>query len=722
MAISWLTGELGANAKLRVLVQKTATPTYEDITDKVRADQGVNTRFGRSDESDSSQPASATMVVDNSTKLFTTGLESFIYPYNRVGSLVRVEVTLDSVTWLPVFVGTVAGFHPVWDETGDVQNVELECAGVMRRLLQGIDPQPSLMRRYFSNVHPTDIVAYWPLEENEGADSFAPADWHYSTLPTTMGILSGSPNLEACDDFVASDPLPNLNGAQFEAELPGQYATFGKYQLSFAVSVPSAGSDDLKPLVIMKMDRDSSMSVIEVNYLAGGGSGIEVRARNSTGGTTYASSVGIITNGNPGLLCLQLEQTGPTTVGVNIFYRNVNGGVGGAVLASMTSTVLGTVRMITVGSPTFHKEVGIGHVMLRMASFNAAADFANAVTGFKGEITYNRFARLCTENGIASSVAGATGWFMGPQRPDGLMDLLREIETLERGLVYDGTVSSLVLRGQDAFENQTASITLDMSSGHIAPPFEVTHDDQGRVNVAEAKDVNGSTEVVTQTQGNLKPSDVGTYSASESINRSPSSGLRVRDHAGWMVSLGTIEGYRYPSVTIDLRANPGFASAVLNMRPGNRIDITNLRSILPGHPPGTVKLTVQGVQHSIGTHSWVVTFNTTPFEPNHIFTVANPTGDTSEFLGRVDTDASTTASAVSVGATSISVASSGVILWTTDSDDLPLTIDIGGIPIRVTAISGTTSPQTFTVNGSDVIVAIPAGTKVQVWQPGRLRV
>ena len=56
-------------------------------------------------------------------------------------------------------------------------------------------------------------------------------------------------------------------------------------------------------------------------------------------------------------------------------------------------------------------------------------------------------------------------------------------------------------------------------------------------------------------------------------------------------------------------------------------------------------------------------------------------------------------------------------LWTTSAvtaDDFPLTIAINGYPITVTAISGASSPQTFTV--SALAHAVTAGDAVTIYQ------
>ncbi|MFO7401321.1 MAG: hypothetical protein C0P63_018360, partial [Actinomycetales bacterium] len=67
---------------------------------------------------------------------------------------------------------------------------------------------------------------------------------------------------------------------------------------------------------------------------------------------------------------------------------------------------------------------------------------------------------------------------------------------------------------------------------------------------------------------------------------------------------------------------------------------------------------------------------------------------------RYGTEYSTLSSSMSVNATSMSVSTSVGPLWTTALGDFPLDVMVGGERMRVTRITGTSSPQTFTVTRS----------------------
>lgn len=89
---------------------------------------------------------------------------------------------------------------------------------------------------------------------------------------------------------------------------------------------------------------------------------------------------------------------------------------------------------------------------------------------------------------------------------------------------------------------------------------------------------------------------------------------------------------------------------------------------------------------------------------------------------RVDTDGSQLAAAASSTTTSLSVATSSGPLWVTSAahpEEFPFDVAVGGERVQVTAITGATSPQTFTVVRSvnGVVKTQTAGTAVHLADP-----
>ncbi|MGW9029122.1 hypothetical protein ACWGQ5_34335 [Streptomyces sp. NPDC055722] len=114
---------------------------------------------------------------------------------------------------------------------------------------------------------------------------------------------------------------------------------------------------------------------------------------------------------------------------------------------------------------------------------------------------------------------------------------------------------------------------------------------------------------------------------------------------------------------------------------------------------------VQGYEETwTSDFEWDIVWNCTPGAP---WTVAVRDDTT---LARRDTAGSQLAAGVSSGATSLSVATTLGPLWTTDPADMPLLIEVGGEVMRVSAIAGASSPQTFTISARSVNGIVKAQT------------
>lgn len=75
--------------------------------------------------------------------------------------------------------------------------------------------------------------------------------------------------------------------------------------------------------------------------------------------------------------------------------------------------------------------------------------------------------------------------------------------------------------------------------------------------------------------------------------------------------------------------------------------------------------------------------------------------------------------AVDSTSTSLSVSTTSGPVWTTDASEMPFDIDVGGERMTVTAITGASSPQEFTVTRSvnGVVKSHPVGTAVELFAP-----
>jgi hypothetical protein len=287
---------------------------------------------------------------------------------------------------------------------------------------------------------------------------------------------------------------------------------------------------------------------------------------------------------------------------------------------------------------------------------------------------------------------------MGSQRPNTLLTLLGQCEASDGGVLYeDRSALALRYRCRASHYNQPIALTLDYTqAGHVAPPLEPVDDDQRTRNDRTVTRDGGSSARAVLESGALSiqapPAGVGTYD--DSVTLSLARDSQVEPIAWWRLHLGTWDEARYPTVHINLAAAPLLIPDVLALEIGDRIQIINPPTWLP---PGPIDLIVEGYTETIGHPcDWDIVLNCTPAGP---WTVGI-TDDS--VLGRADTAGSQLASGINSSATSLSVATTAGPIWTTSGAELPFDIQIGGEVVTVSAISGASSPQTFTISARSV--------------------
>jgi hypothetical protein len=142
-------------------------------------------------------------------------------------------------------------------------------------------------------------------------------------------------------------------------------------------------------------------------------------------------------------------------------------------------------------------------------------------------------------------------------------------------------------------------------------------------------------------------------------------------------------------------------------------------NLMSQYVPGTLDQVLDYYVETLSAVTWSVQTTGSPFAPWRIFQLAATSGDTGEFVGHLDTDNSALNADITATATSIAVKTNSGPLWTTTADDFPFDINVDGERMRVTNITGSSSPQTFTVaRGVDGYSAAHlANDAVSLWQP-----
>jgi len=216
-----------------------------------------------------------------------------------------------------------------------------------------------------------------------------------------------------------------------------------------------------------------------------------------------------------------------------------------------------------------------------------------------------------------------------------------------------------------------------------------------------------------QTLGRLAVDQVGRYDTSVTANLATDS--QIGDHAAWLVHLGTADDPRV-AITVDL-SRTDLAALLGTLRlldVGDRIDLTGLEA---DGIYDDLKLLVLGYRERLNRNEHVISFVCAPATPYEILEL-----DAASPLAKLDSTGTTLNEDLTTTETAVDVAVSDAGLWTTSGAQVPFDIMAGGERMTVTAISGASSPQTFTVTRSvnGVVKTHSTGASVRLERPATL--
>lgn len=678
-----LTQQFGTNLLLSVqiawganLAADESTWTWVDVSHDVQYQQKVVIKVGRADWASTPQPATVDFTLDNRSGAYSKGPQSPNYPFVRRGTPIRVVVSYNGAA-ATRFDGSAVGFTPDWDTSGSYAVVAVQAAGSKRRLNQGSEVLQSTLRRSIPTLG--NLVAYWPCEDGTATGSLK------SAIGGQPLAISGTPQLAAYSAFACSSPIPTFATDSWSGQVPS-YLDSGSGQVRFIMNIPTASPPpDQAPLI--SLSTAGSIARIELRYIFGGL--LRLIGFDRTGATAFDS-------GTPTFAVLGVQtrlSVQWTTSGGNTTFTfsqlNVNVGSGGAGYFNVTATgwTVKGVTNISVAAGGNLAGVSIGQIYVQNQNDDIFI-LANQLNAFNNEGASDRIKRLCTEQGEKVTVHGGFNQgVMGPQAQDTFINLLEAAATVDQGYLCDGVAPGLTYFTRDSLENQHIQLPLAANLGQIEQPVTPVDDDQATINSVTAGRPNGATVTVSDLTGPLGVNAVGTYTASITANCEWDAALA--DLAGWRVHLGNLDEYRYPTLNLALHHHPELLPywlKILSVLAG-RVEVTGLSTIRKQHSTTTVRLFAEGWSETIDQFTWTIAMNCTRWEPWRMIQLAQDVGDTNEFLGRPDTDGSTTVGDTPVGATTMTVTTPTGPLWIQGSgDDFPLDVNTNGWQTTVSSI------------------------------------
>lgn len=623
----------------------------------------------------------------------------------------------DVVVSSPRFAGEVVKMVPKTSLNHSDDRTEVEAAGIRRRLSKGERKLATALERYITRGDaPFGVADFWPLDREQdaadrGLNTVAGGNRMEFYRATGGAIKWGTPTgLLPVDRGVTLVPPPSGSGQMLA------YTSASKFN----------GTDGWGFLWQHRVSTEGQASML----------------------LDLSNSTQLFLKFEPGIAILQLLPAATTlmTIGVPLVgddavWHTFALGCrqsGGNILYHLTvdDDSYEVSAAGTVGLPRFvlfsaFPGQGFTYEVTQVLAITNdpltgspwhAATARSLYLGRPGETAGDRFTRLCGEESVPYMLTGypTDTPAMGPQRPLTLMKLVDECLDAAQGSAYEplGT-TGLAIRTLRSASTQDPALTLNYSDKTIAETFGPTRDDQGILNDVTAKRPNGGEYRVEQATGPNNTADPGTAAgAAGRVDTDVTVNVRTDpqliDQAGWRVHMGTVPGPRFPTVTVNLSApafvdDPDLTAAVLDVGIDDLIVITNVQA---RRIYDDVRLIVRGWTETIDTNrQHKIVFNTTPASPYD-------TAIYDDADSKYDSDTSTVAADFVAGTgTSLSVATTSATLWTLRSSAWPFQVKAGGVVLNVTAVSGTSSPQSFTVDATPVngvAKTITAGTSLRL--------
>jgi hypothetical protein len=668
------------------LTADSTTWTWTDVTSDVLQESGVNiSPLGGQDENPQTPAAGCTFTLDNRQNLYSKNNPLCSnYPNVRNNTPVRVRISTDNgSTWYLMFHGEATVWQPDSDPTGTYIVTRVTAKGRSQRSTQHTSPLRSAMYRTISG---TTFLAYWPLEDGTSAVYAASAS--SSILPMyTNGTLPAFASVTGPD---GSDSVADFSGGgSLTGSIP--VGVYTSYRLEASVKMPAIASGDFATVINWRSQGDVSEWELTHDDDAGGGLFAQYIASDGAVASQFPGTPVYVDDGKWHHLRIDISKNVASTVFKltvdNVLVLTWNIALAYGVITSVRLNPNGDT---TVGTPA------IGHVAV-WGPWSGSADTYDAFRGHAGESPNARFARLAGEEGIETITVGTddTPVAMGPQSVDSYINLVQEAATTADAFLYDGQGAGQQWQTLSDRYNRDAAVTLDITASEVMPLVVPLDDDLRLVNQATVDRRNGTTEVAELTTGPLGTGSdgVGVIGAQVSVNQYDDH--LVDDRAWWEVwkGAGSGGGFRYPMLTVNLRSRPALAARWFArgdgvsgpVMPGCRIDLEHLSDYVAAYPPGTVRLILLGIAYRISTFVFESDILMAPYRQYDVQEVGNRT------TGRLNSSGSTLSGDVSLGATSLSIAttSSASQPWTTMAtypSDFPLHVEIEGIDVTVHSI------------------------------------
>jgi hypothetical protein len=621
-----------------------------------------------------------TVVANPDFTAQTSGVTSFTDGSGRTWTCGgKTEITNRKVR----FVGEVSSWTPEWDTGGFDVVCKVEATGVMRRMGQGAVPARSPMYREFTAPYRSNIVAYWPMEDESGATSLASAFEGHPAMSMTGTVTPAN-----YSDWTASDPIPTVGTGSMHAIVPTYTATSYLFARGF-FAVPVAGVVSTQRLFSFSQTGTARTWSVYVNTSGN----LDLRAYDGDG--LQVLSTGFVAfgiNGKKRSIGIELTQSG-SDIAYRLFAYDIDtstifNSIAVSTSGTLTGYTVGRCTTVRFGEDGLMNDTAIGHFAIADGS-TAFSSTGGALLGWNGETGAARIFRLGLEEDIPSYSTAPGDEDMGVQARATVLELMRAAAEVDEGILAEQRdILGIRHVQRTSLYNQAPAFVLDYTGDDgLVVPLEPTDDDQQVSNDVTVQRDGGSSARVfdDDTDSPLSilapPDGVGVYDASYTLSLHDDDQNAL--HAGWRLHLGTWDETRFPQVSVNLAGAPSSIAEAVACDIGSRIQIDDTPVWLP---PDDIDLMVQGYAETLSQYVWGIVFNCTPYGPYTIAQVGSATTavQTNEFAW-AGTEGSQLSEDLTSTETDVDVYTTAGPFWTNNVSDTPFDLRVGGEVMTVTA-------------------------------------
>lgn len=484
--------------------------------------------------------------------------------------------------------------------------VKLTAEGVTRRL--GLWEEPLRSPMYRTNSLRASSIGHWPLEDDKDATRLANTGDVFPNLP---GTFKGGATLGESESPDGAGTTVKVSATSQLAGRFGIASGTAGWQVCLSFKMPNLPASATYGVLLQWHTTQGWRYMLDVNNTT-----FRVRVIDADGNSLLSSTVSYAGVEPNQWLTFRVKVTaaaGTVTVEPAWYRQGDTSEVGWT--DTFSGSAAGALSHWYQNGDAVVDGTWFSHIfaVTGVADSLVGSTAQKIFNGYRGEAALTRYFRVLSENGITRFGIGAAADTqpMGPQRPDTLMSILKEIRDTDDMRIDDERFDiALTATTRRAMYGLTPALTLTYPS-QVKPPFKKIIGDKATKNRVTVKNRDGGEVTAVLLAGDMSvqapPAGVGEAKGSVDVNVA-SEIAQLDNLASWHLAKGTLERPRYESVSVDLLANPGLESAVNAVREGNMIRVT-------GYEAEPIDLLVVGIVNEGGAVEHTVTFKTEPYEP-----------------------------------------------------------------------------------------------------------